>query len=63
MVDSENRLVGVLSLRDLMFGRSTQPIRDIMIRDMVSVPVNMDREEVAALLSKYGYLAPARGGC
>ena len=57
VVDSENRLVGVLSLRDLMFGRSTQPIRDIMIRDMVSVPVNMDREEVAALLSKYGYLA------
>jgi magnesium transporter len=57
VVDQDHRLVGVLSLRDLLVGRSTQRLRDIMISDLVSVPAGMDREEVAALLAKYGYLA------
>ncbi|MBU0638323.1 MAG: magnesium transporter [Planctomycetota bacterium] len=57
VVDRDNRLVGVLSLRDLLVGRSTQSIRDIMISNLVSVPADMDREEVAALFAKYGYLA------
>jgi magnesium transporter len=57
VVDKYNRLVGVLSLRDLLVGRSTQRLRDIMISNLVSVPASMDREEVAALFTKYGYLA------
>ena len=57
VVDKDSRLVGVLSLRDLLVGRSTQRLRDIMISSLVSVPASMDREEVAALFTKYGYLA------
>lgn len=57
VVDRDKRLVGVLSLRDLLVGRSTQHLRDIMISNIVSVPASMDREEVAALFTKYGYLA------
>ena len=57
VVDRDNRLVGVLSLRDLLLGRSTQHLRDIMISNLVSLPASMDREDVAALFTKYGYLA------
>jgi len=57
VVDGAKRLVGVLSLRDLLLARETRRLRDIMIPDLVTVPATMDREEVAALLTKYGYYA------
>jgi magnesium transporter len=57
VVDEHNRLVGVLSLRDLLLAPPTRRLRDIMISHLVTVPATMDREEVAALLSKYGYYA------
>lgn len=57
VVDSGRRLLGVLSLRDLILARGEQKLHDIMIRSVVKVPGEMDREEVARLLSKYGYYA------
>jgi magnesium transporter len=57
VVDDANRLVGVLSLRDLILAPEDQRINEIMIGDVVTVPAMMDREEVARLLSKYGYFA------
>ncbi|MGD8451803.1 MAG: magnesium transporter [Phycisphaerae bacterium] len=57
VVDRDKRLVGVLSLRDLLLARSTQHLREIMITHLVSVPAEMDREEVAAVFTKYGYVA------
>jgi magnesium transporter len=57
VVDEGGRLVGVLSLRDLMFGKPLQPLSEIMRTRVVSVPVEMDREQVAALMTRYGYLA------
>lgn len=57
VVDEQRRLVGVLSLRDLLLARDNARLRDIMIRQVTAVPATLDREEVAALLSKYGYFA------
>ncbi len=57
VVDDRNRLVGVLSLRDLLLADEHARLRDIMIKTVKSAPAEMDREEVAALLSKYGYFA------
>lgn len=57
VVDDEGRLVGVLSLRDLLLAQEKQALRDIMITRVTSVPAEMDREQVAALLTKYGYFA------
>jgi len=57
VVDSTGRLVGVLSLRDLLLARDEQSVTQIMIRNVIYAPATMDREEVAALFSKYGYLA------
>jgi len=53
----EGRLLGILSLRDLVRARPDQVIRQIMTPDPITVTVDMDQEEVARLISKYDLLA------
>lgn len=55
--DDENHLVGVLSLRQLVTASDETLLSDLMIRDVVSVNVNMDQEEVARIVSRYNLLA------
>jgi magnesium transporter len=57
VVDENQHLVGVLSMRDLILARPERKIRDIMRRNVVSVPATTDQEEVARLMRKYHYLA------
>ncbi|OEF97754.1 magnesium transporter [Desulfuribacillus alkaliarsenatis] len=57
VVNQVEELVGVLSLRDLLFARLDQKIEDIMSTRIVSVNVKTDQEEVAKLIKKYDFLA------
>lgn len=57
VVDKDRRLVGVVSLRQLLVAQPARPIGDVMNRDVLSVPVGTDQEEVANLMKKYDYLA------
>ncbi|WP_028306542.1 magnesium transporter [Desulfitibacter alkalitolerans] len=57
VIDSEGRLRGVLSLRDLIIASPETKIHDIMYERVVSVPIDMDQEEVAKLIDKYDFLA------
>jgi magnesium transporter len=57
VVDGQNRLIGVLSLRDLILAPAQQTLREIMRENVLAVPPEMDRNEVAELLQKYGYYA------
>jgi len=57
VIDRNHRLVGVLALRNLLLTPAHVPIRNIMIRDVVSVPATMDAEEVARLFAKYDFIA------
>jgi magnesium transporter len=57
VVDRQKRLVGVLSMRDLILAPPERRIRDIARRNVVSVPASTDQEEVARLMRKYKYLA------
>ena len=57
VVDEDRRLVGVLSLRDLVFARPETPIRQVMRTDVVALPEDMDVEEVARTFDKYNFLA------
>jgi magnesium transporter len=57
VVDSEEHLHGVLSLRDLIVAPPERAIADLMIRDVVAVQLHASAEEVAAVLSKYNLLA------
>lgn len=57
VVDAEERLIGVLSLRALITAAPEQRISEVMTTQVVSVPVDMDQEDVAATIAKYRLLA------
>jgi len=56
-VDEVNHLLGVLSLRDMALADPSCSLRDLVIRDAVSVPVDADAEDVAHIFDKYDYFA------
>ena len=53
VVDDFERLVGVISLKDLVLESSDRKISEFMDPEVISVDVNMDQEEVANLVKKY----------
>ncbi len=55
--DRKNRLVGVVSLRQLVVAKPGTLIRHIMDRELVSISVNADQEEAARLMQRYDLLA------
>jgi CBS domain-containing protein len=57
VVDPDGRLVGVLSLRDLIVAPPTKPIGEVMIDEPVAVAVDADRDDVASVVARYNLLA------
>jgi len=57
VVDNQRKLVGVLSLRDLILAENDTKIVEIMHKNVISVNVYDDQEEVAQVVSKYDLLA------
>jgi Mg/Co/Ni transporter MgtE len=57
IVDADERLVGVLSLRDLIVAKPDVPISEVMIEDPVAVGVLADQDEVAQVVARYNLLA------
>ncbi|TPV35134.1 magnesium transporter [Paucihalobacter ruber] len=53
VVDKKNKLIGRLSLKDLITAKSDQKIADIYISTVDSVYVDEDVEEVAKIMAKY----------
>jgi magnesium transporter len=57
VVDPERHLVGMVSLHDLILARPTARIESIMQREVISVPVDADQEDVAQTMARYDFLA------
>ncbi|WEG73703.1 magnesium transporter [Vagococcus intermedius] len=57
VVDRENILVGVISLRDLIVNDDDRMISDIMSERVMSVKVGDDQEDVAKMIRDYDFLA------
>lgn len=58
IVDDERRLVGVLSLRDLMLARPGTTLQErIAGQNLISVTPDTDQEEVARVISHYNFMA------
>ena len=53
VVDNNDKLIGRLSLKDLITSQSKKKIKDIFIPNVDSVNVNEKGEEVAKIMSKY----------
>ncbi len=57
VIDSQERLKGVVSIRDLLSANPASPVTEVMDDDLVYVYANTPQEEVANLISKYDYMA------
>ena len=57
VVDTDERLLGVLSLHRLVLTRYDTTVRDLMVRDIVSVPADADQETAARILTERDLLA------
>ncbi|OEF99031.1 magnesium transporter [Vulcanibacillus modesticaldus] len=57
VLDENKKLVGVVSYRDLLLADMDDKIEDIMFSRVISVPVDMDQEEVAKTIRKYDFIA------
>lgn len=57
VIDDEDRLVGVVSFRDLVLSSPDAKLGDIMKRDPVSVTAGANQEDVAAMIQRYDLLS------
>ncbi len=53
VLDTEERLVGLVDLKTLVLARSDAPITSIMDTDFVTVEPDLDQEEVARMMERY----------
>ncbi len=57
VLDEDERLVGVVSLRDLLISSPETPIAEILTENVKSVPVGAEPEAVLELIAKYNLIA------
>jgi len=57
VVDDNNKLLGLMSLRKLLLTETSIAIKDIIYTDIISVKVNEDDEHVANIMNKYDLIA------
>lgn len=57
VIDADDRLVGVVSLRELLIAPPDTPVVDVMFERIISVTADMDQEVVARLIQRYDFLA------
>jgi magnesium transporter len=57
VIDQEDKLVGVVSLRDLVVAPADEPLEKVMHPHVLKVDVKTHKEEVASIIAKYDLLA------
>jgi CBS domain-containing protein len=57
IIDKDEKLIGVISLRDLLLAEQTARLSDIMVTKLKTVTPETDEMEVAELISKYNLVA------
>lgn len=57
VLDNDGHLIGTMSLRQLMVARPGALVDDIMIKDVIKIPVDKAQEEVARIVARYDLLA------
>lgn len=57
VVDDQRKLIGFVSLKDIIVARPGRRIRDLMHTDIIKAGVNEDQESVARKIEKYDLIA------
>ena len=55
--DKDGMLAGFLPLKNLIVAQAGQKIKDVRIADVISVPIEMDQEEVANIFRRYNLVS------
>ena len=57
VTDEEEHLLGVASLRSLVFADPNTPVSEMMVKRVITVDLNDRQEDIAQMISKYDLLA------
>jgi magnesium transporter len=57
VLDREQVLLGVVSLRQLFLSNPTTKVEEIMTKELIEVPYDMDQEVVSKIFYRYDYVA------
>jgi magnesium transporter len=57
VLDGEQRLLGVVSFRELLLAPGEKPLSEVMHEDVISVPEELDQEAVARVIAQHDILA------
>ncbi len=57
VLDNHQKLLGVVSFRDLFSAKGNAKISEVMKKDLITVPENMDQEVVGRLFAKHDLMA------
>jgi magnesium transporter len=57
VLEHDQRLLGIVSFRELFASPGSRPVRDVMLTDFVAVPEDLDQEHVARIFAEYDVLA------
>lgn len=57
VVNDDNQLVGVLSLKTLLLSKNVEKLKDLMYTDVISVSVDTRQEQVAKVVEHYDFLS------
>lgn len=57
VTDKRGKLFGVVSLKEIILADPKTPLSHIAKTDIISVPAEMEQEEVASILSRYAFYA------
>ncbi|MCB0422586.1 MAG: magnesium transporter [Bdellovibrionales bacterium] len=57
VVNDNNNLVGVMSLKQLLLSRPHDKLKDLMHPEVITVSLSTDQEEVAKIVEKYDFLS------
>lgn len=57
VLDAQQKLLGIVSFRELFAAATDKLVQDVMERDVITVPENMDQESVGLLFKQHALLA------
>jgi magnesium transporter len=57
VLDAEQHLLGVVSFRELFSAPAHRPVSDVMRKDLIAVPEELDQEAVARLMARHDLMA------
>ncbi len=57
IIDEDDKLVGVLSLKELLLSQDDMLLEEIAVKDIIFVREEYDQEEAAHLMAKYDLIS------